>query len=192
MRGTRTIAEVAVDAHLGEHRAERVRSRTVFSSSPGAWSPRAVRAASRLPPARCARATRLPSRPSSRSCRAAPACTRFDGRADARRGHRAARHRRLRQRRVAELEAHPLDRHAERVGRDLRHDRVRAGADVLRAGCTSARAVGQQRARAPTPPGGAPDRSRSPCPSRPAVAVAHRARRRRCAATSRTARAASR
>ena len=84
-----------------------------------------------------------------------------------------------------------LDRQAERVGRDLRHDRVGAGADVLRAGLHERACRRACSARdAPTLAARAPDTSRSPCPSRSA-------RRRRassaapaCAATSRTARRA--
>ena len=44
-----------------------------------------------------------------------------------------------------------LDGHAQRVGGDLRHHRVSAGADVLRPRLHDDRAVGLQRARAPTP-----------------------------------------
>ena len=68
----------------------------------------------------------------------------MDRRRDARRRLRAARDRRLRQARVAELEADLRDRHAERVGGDLRHHGVGAGAEVLRGRADDDAAVGQQ------------------------------------------------
>ena len=93
---------------------------------------------------------------------------RLHGGPDACRGHRAAG-----DRRAAAASCRPSSkrtrstRNAERLGRDLRHHRVGAGADVLRArlhddACRRAAA----RARRGRAPCGAPGTSRSPCPSR--------------------------
>jgi len=60
-----------------------------------------------------------------------PACT--DDRCAPRgRAHGPAGQRREWQRAVADVHPHPLERHVEGVGRDLREDRARAGADVRR------------------------------------------------------------
>ena len=79
-------------------------------------------------------------------------------------------------------------RHAERLGGDLRHHRVGAGADILRCPIARATVPSGCSARAPTRPCGAPDRSPSPCPSRRARPPSRIERgRRHCAASSRSA-----
>ena len=52
---------------------------------------------------------------------------------------------RLRQRRVAQLDSDIVQRQAEHVGRDLRHDGVGAGTDIRRCACDFGVAVGAQR-----------------------------------------------
>ena len=89
---------------------------------------------------------------------------------------RAAFDRRLRQGRVAKLHADILDRQAEHVGRDLRHDRVGAGADVGGRARDLRMAVGGQHDA-----GGGRHLQRFPdarrhAPADQLAAVAHRAR----------------
>ncbi len=68
----------------------------------------------------------------------------LDRRSDRGRRERSALDRRFGQRRIAELERHVLDRQSERLGGDLGHDRVGAGADVRRRAADRELAVGGQ------------------------------------------------
>ena len=102
---------------------------------------------------------------------------------------RSALDRRLRQRRIAELDGDVVDRQAEHVGRHLRHDRVGAGADVGgRAGDLGVSVRGQHDADGGLSSAALP-RCRSPCPSRPARCRRASSAARRCASPSRTPRA---
>ena len=98
---------------------------------------------------------------------------------------RSAGDRRPRQRRIAELHAHILDRHAQRFGRGLRQDRVGAGTHVDAAAGDLDRAVGEDADQCL--PGGAADRigAGGDAPADERVSFPHGARRRACAATSR-------
>ena len=69
------------------------------------------------------------------------ATRRLNGRAYARGTHRTAGNRGRRQRRIAELEPYGRRANTECLGRDLRHHRVRAGPDFLRARLDKDRAI---------------------------------------------------
>jgi len=70
-----------------------------------------------------------------------PRC--LHGRRHAGHRHRSAGHGRFRHLRMTQLDTHAVDRHAERVRRDLRHHGIGACAEVLRAGAEQRGAVGQ-------------------------------------------------
>ena len=147
------------------------------SCRPRARRPRASR------PRAANSASSSPARSSSLRTSSAVAADRMRYRG---RHPRSAFHRRLRQGGVAELDADVLDRQAEHVGRDLRHDRIGAGADVgRRAGHFRVAVGGQHDAGRHRHLQRFPDAGRH-APADQLAAVAHRARLRLALAPSRT------
>ena len=177
------FTQVRINPHLGELRAERVHARNASSRRRAAMSrfgfdePCDCRA-----PCTAAIGTRRsgpmtkPSRKLQRLARLAmpagiasasarslilstsawqAACTAGD---NAWHRGRPAGNRRMRQTRIAQLETNAMHRHAQRVGRDLGHHRISAGADILRAALHDNVAIPVHAHLGPWPAGGWSDR----------------------------------